>query len=126
MLKLGLTSLTIAIMAGCGVYGLKNRVQVLEKDLVAVERKIEEERIEIRRLKAEWATLSHPDRLVRLAEKHLQLKPATPRQMMTIADLPMREGLERMPEPALVSSVAPSPTSYRGGISLDSRSSYRQ
>ncbi|MEM9442772.1 MAG: hypothetical protein AAGA73_20205 [Pseudomonadota bacterium] len=126
MLKLGFVSLTIAIMAGCGVYGLKNRVQVLEKDLVAVERKIEKERIEIRRLKAEWATLSHPDRLVRLAEKHLQLKPATPRQIMTIADLPMREGLEQMPEPALVSAVARPRASYRGGISYGPRTSYQQ
>jgi cell division protein FtsL len=120
MLKLGLASLTIAIMAGCGVYGLKNRVQVLEKELVAVERKIEKERIEIRRLKAEWATLSHPERLARLAEKHLQLKPAEPRQIMTIADIPMRDGLEGTPEPALVSSVGPSEASYRP------RTSYRQ
>ena len=78
MLKLGLVSLTIAIMAACGVYGLKNRVQMLEKELVAVERKIEKERIEMRRLRAEWATLSHPERLVRLAEEHLDLEAGDP------------------------------------------------
>lgn len=118
MLKLGLLSLTIAITAACGVYGLKNRVQILEKELIAVESKIEKERIEIRRLKAEWATLSHPERLARLADKHLELKPAEPSQIMTIADIPMRDGLEETPRPALVSSVAPSDASYRPRTSL--------
>jgi cell division protein FtsL len=118
MLKLGLVSLTIAIMAACGVYGLKNRVQLLEKELRAVERQIEKERIEIRRLKAEWATLSHPERLARLADKHLALTSAVPRQVMTIADIPMREGSKGAPEPALVSSVTPSEASYRPRTSL--------
>lgn len=113
MLKLGLVSLTVAIMAACGVYGLKNRVQVLEKELVSIERMIEEERTEIKRLKAEWATLTHPERLARLAETHLELKPAEPRQIATIADIPMRDGLEGVPGPALVSSIAPSAASYR-------------
>jgi cell division protein FtsL len=117
MLKLGLVSLTIAIMAACGVYGLKNRVQILEKELISVDRQIEKERIEIRRLKAEWATLSHPERLARLADKHLDLQPAAPRQIMTIADIPMRDGLEETPGPALVSSVAPADASYRSGAS---------
>lgn len=113
MLKLGLVSLTIAIMAACGVYGLKNRVQILEKELTSVERMIEKERIEIKRLKAEWATLSHPERLARLSETHLGLKPAEPRQIRTIADIPMRNGLGGEPGPALVSSIAPSAASLR-------------
>lgn len=110
MLKLGLVGLTVAIFAACGVYGLKNRVQLLEKELVAVERKIEAERIEIKRLRAEWATLSHPERLARLAETHLGLKPAEPRQIATIADMPMRDD---QGGPALVSSLAPSAASVR-------------
>lgn len=111
MLKFGLLGLTVAILAACGVYGLKNRVQVLEKELVRVERKIEAERIEIKRLRAEWATLSHPERLARLAETHLGLKPATPLQIVTIADMPMRDDLGD--KPALVSSLAPSATSLQ-------------
>ena len=113
MLKLGLVSLTIAIMAACGVYGLKNRVQMLEKELVSVERMIEKERIEIKRLKAEWATLSHPERLARLSETHLDLKPAKPRQIVAISDIPMRNDLGGAPGPALVSSLAPSAASLR-------------
>jgi cell division protein FtsL len=113
MLKLGFVSLTIAIMAACGVYGLKNRVQMLEKELVSVERMIEKERIEIKRLKAEWATLSHPERLARLSRTHLDLKPAEPRQIGVIADIPMRDDFGGDPGPALVSSIAPSAASLR-------------
>ncbi|MGI9499906.1 MAG: cell division protein FtsL [Geminicoccaceae bacterium] len=113
MLKLGLLSLTIAIFAACGVYGLKNRVQGLERELILTERMIEKERIEIKRLKAEWATLSHPDRLARLTETHLDLVPAQPRQITTVADLPLRDGLGGGAGPALVSSVAPSAASIR-------------
>jgi cell division protein FtsL len=108
MLKLGLFSLTVAILAACGVYALKYQVHDLEKKLVRVERMIERERIAIRRLDAEWATLSHPSRLARLAERHLKLQPAAPRQIAKIADIPMRDGLGRGDGPALVSSIAPS------------------
>lgn len=113
MLKLGLVGLTIAIMAACGVYGMKNRVQLLEQELTSVERMIEKEQIQIKRLRAEWATLSHPERLARLSETHLDLKPADPRQIMTIADIPMRDGQNGEPGPALVSSLAPSDATLR-------------
>ena len=113
MLKLGLVSLTIAIFAACGVYGLKNRVQMLEKELTVVERMIKAERIEIKRLNAEWATLSHPERLARLAEKHLGLRPTQPRQIVSVADVPLRDDLVRDPGPALVSAVSPSADQLR-------------
>jgi len=109
MVRLGLLCLTIAVLAACGVYSLKHRVQGLEKDLVRVERLIEEEKIQIRRLRAEWATLSRPERLARLTEKHLDLKPAEPRQLVAITDIPLRGEIEEDQAPALVSSLAPSP-----------------
>lgn len=107
MLKLGLLSLTIAVLAACGVYGLKNRVQILEKELVRIERLIDREQVEVKRLEAEWATLTHPERLARLAETHLGLRPAAPEQIMAIADIPTRQGVDQ-PGPALVSSLAAS------------------
>ena len=113
MLKLGFLGLAIAIMAACGVYGLKNRVQILEKELVSVEKKIEEERIEIKRLKAEWATLTHPERLARLSEAHLDLVPAEPLQIKTVADIPLRDELGPPDGPALVSSTYSSSASKR-------------
>ncbi len=41
-------------------------------------------------LDAEWAHLTRPDRVQALAEKHLDLKPATADQRIALADLPMR------------------------------------
>jgi hypothetical protein len=41
-------------------------------------------------LRAEWATLEQPGRVTRLAATHLNLRPAQPTQIMTIADLPRR------------------------------------
>ncbi|MGI9433430.1 MAG: cell division protein FtsL [Geminicoccaceae bacterium] len=106
MLKLGFASLMIAVLAGCGVYALKYRVQGLEKDLMRVERAQQKETIEIARLRAEWATLSQPGRLARLATKHLDLQPAVPRQMARIDDIPLRDTGEQENAPALVSSAA--------------------
>lgn len=107
MVRLGLLCLTIAVLSACGVYSLKHRVQGFEKDLVRLERMIEEEKIQIRRLRAEWATLSRPERLAKLTEKHLDLEPATPRQIVAITDIPMRGGLQDDGAPALVSSMGP-------------------
>ena len=41
-------------------------------------------------LEAEWAHLTRPDRIQILAERNLDLKPADPRQRLTLAALPMR------------------------------------
>ena len=113
MLKLGFASLMIAVLAACGVYALKHRVQGLERDLRRVERALQKETIEIARLKAEWATLSHPERLARLAENHLGLRPAAPRQISAIADVPLRDDFLPGEGPALVSSLVPSAASLR-------------
>lgn len=107
MLRLSFASLMIAALAACGVYALKDQVQSLENDLVRVERRIDQERFEITRLRAEWATLSQPARLARLAEEHLKLQPAEPRQIASIDDIPLRSELDQEEAPALVSSAAP-------------------
>ncbi len=107
MLKLGFASLMVAVLAACGVYALKHQVQRLQLDLRRVERTIERERTEIKRLQAEWATLSQPGRLAHLAETYLKLQPATPRQIASIADIPMRREPDDDGQPALVSSQTP-------------------
>ena len=103
MLKLSFASLMIAVLAACGVYAIKGQVQTLENDLRRVERAIDQEFFEIKRLEAEWATLSDPARLARLAKDHLNLVPAEPRQIARIDDVPLRDELDQAP--ALVSSA---------------------
>ncbi|MGH1478490.1 MAG: cell division protein FtsL [Geminicoccales bacterium] len=117
MLKLSIASLLIAVLAACGVYAFKGETQGLERDLRRVERMIDKENFEITRLKAEWATLSDPARLTRLAEAHLELKPAEPRQIAGIDDIPLRSDLDHGEAPALVSSIDPAKLGAPGAVS---------
>ncbi len=107
MLRLSFISLMVAVLAACGVYAFKGQVQNLESELRKAERSIERERFEITRLRAEWATLSDPARLSRLAQAHLKLEEASPRQLVSIDDIPMRSELDQDEAPALVSSMVP-------------------
>lgn len=116
MLRLSFLSLMVAVLAACGVYAFKGQVQSLENDLRRVERAIERERFEVTRLKAEWATLSNPARLSRLAKAHLNLVEASPRQIVSIDDIPLRDDLGRDEAPALVSSAAPDTVTVAGAI----------
>jgi hypothetical protein len=52
------------------------------------------EQTKLHRLRAEWAMLNQPSRIARLAEEHLDLRPAQPTQMVAITDLPSRADLE--------------------------------
>jgi cell division protein FtsL len=120
MLKAGIFSLLIAVLAACGVYALKNRVQTLEADLKRVQRQIAAEELEINRLRAEWATLNHPSRLARLAEDHLELIPAGPRQIARIEDIPLRRDLDldRQSRQALVGTGIEGPLRFKPSATL--------
>ncbi len=113
MLRLSFAGLMVAVLAACGVYAFKGQVQNLENDLRRVDRAIEREHFEIKRLRAEWATLSEPARLTRLAKAHLNLVAAEPRQIASIDDVPLRSELDQAP--ALVSSAAPASTVASAG-----------
>lgn len=109
MLRLSFAGFMIAVLAACGVYAFKGQVQDLENRLRYVERAIDHERFEIKRLEAEWATLSNPARLAHLADTQLNLAPAEPRQIMSLDDVPFHRDLDQAP--ALVSSATGAATS---------------
>jgi cell division protein FtsL len=88
--SLGVLALLLALVAAFGVYALKDRVLRVEADLRRVQAAIRLERTELGRLRTEWAMLSQPGRLARLAQTHLELVPAQPGQITRIADLPLR------------------------------------
>ena len=92
--KLGFASLALALLAACGLYLLKDRVQREERELQRVQSAIAAERSMLGRLRAEWALLSQPGRIARLARAHLALQPAQPGQIVTIEAIPLRADLE--------------------------------
>jgi cell division protein FtsL len=92
--RLALVGLVIALIAACGLYVMKDRVNRLEGELRRQQAMIAAEQGRLHRLRAEWAILEQPGRIARLAAAHLDLRPASPTQMMTVADLPRRADLQ--------------------------------
>jgi cell division protein FtsL len=77
-LVLGLVALA------CVIYQVKYQARGLDADIRALNQQIGEERDAIAVLRAEWSLLNRPERIERLAQKHLKLAPAKPVQIVTL------------------------------------------
>jgi hypothetical protein len=91
--KLGLASLSIAVLAACALFAMKDQVRRLEGELRELREALHDEAVAIDRLETEWAVLNQPGRLARLASTHLGLLPAQPGQIVRIEDIPLRREL---------------------------------
>lgn len=85
-----LISLGLAAGLSLALFALKYQVQDLENELVRLNRSIFAEQQAVHVLKAEWSHLNDPERLRALARRHLGMRPVTPNQLATVADLPPR------------------------------------
>jgi cell division protein FtsL len=92
--KLGLASLSIAVLAACALFAMKDQVRRLEGELHDLREAVRDEEDAIDRLETEWAVLNHPGRIARLASAHVGLQPAKPGQIVRIDDIPLRSELE--------------------------------
>ncbi len=96
-----------------GLYQLSYEVQRLEDELVELNRALGQERETIGVLQAEWSYLSRPEYLQDKAQRLLDMKSATARQITRIEDLPWRQ--ERTapptatPAPVQAAPVQPAP-----------------
>jgi cell division protein FtsL len=77
-LVLGLVALA------CVIYQVKYQARGLDGEIKALNGQIDEERDAIAVLRAEWSLLNRPERIERLAHKHLKLAPAKPVQIVTL------------------------------------------
>ncbi|HEU0018532.1 MAG TPA: hypothetical protein VFQ31_09290 [Methyloceanibacter sp.] len=66
------------------IYEGKYEARALDEDIGGLRKKIEMERDAVAVLRAEWSLLNRPERIERLAKKHLKLNPARPQQLVTI------------------------------------------
>ena len=103
MMRSTIAWLVLTIVSASGLYLVKQEVIGLEDRLAALDDKIGKDRETIHVLRAEWAYLTQPDRLAKLAARHLGLKPPAAGQ---IADT-----IEKLPPPkdSPVDPNAPSP-----------------
>lgn len=82
------------IIIGCGVYTVANQYQIIEKQVKRFEAQSGQERENIRVLQAEWAFLTNPTRLEKIAAEHFQLQPVDGTQMVALNTMPLREMLD--------------------------------
>jgi hypothetical protein len=92
--KLGIASLSIAVLAACALFAMKDQVRRLEGELHDLRDAVQGEQVAIDRLETEWAILNQPGRIARLAAAHVGLQPAKPGQIVQIDDIPLRSELE--------------------------------
>ena len=69
------------------LFFVKNNVQNMSKELSTVRMEIVNEMRDIHILKAEFAYLASPDRVAKLAKKHLNLSPPDSSRILTIASV---------------------------------------
>ncbi|MDX2141885.1 MAG: hypothetical protein SFV19_00895 [Rhodospirillaceae bacterium] len=113
MRPLALMWAALATLVGVCLFLLKYQVQALEDELHAKQQQIERDRGAIRVLEAEWTYLNDPGRLRRLSEQHLGFGAPNAKQVLTISQLPYRNGFTPNPEavatpPATEATDAPS------------------
>lgn len=80
------------VCAASALYGVKYRVQEMDSEIATLRAQVQAEKQAIHVLSAEWAFLTRPERVRRLAEKHLDMAPMNAVQMADVADVPFPSG----------------------------------
>ena len=91
MIKLLNSFLVLVVLVSAGVlYNLEHTTRGLEREIASVKRKTQNEVEETKLLKAEWASLTRPERIQKLAETNLNLATVHADQFVTAAELQSR------------------------------------
>jgi cell division protein FtsL len=85
MLRFVNICVVLALVAlACVIYERKYEARALDEDIGGLRNEIETERDAVAVLRAEWSLLNRPERIERLAQKHLKLAAARPAQLVTL------------------------------------------
>ncbi|MBH63799.1 MAG: hypothetical protein CL569_15390 [Alphaproteobacteria bacterium] len=103
MRPLYIAAFVVAVMLTYGLYSMKYEVQRLESKLLSLQTELGSEREAVQVLRAEWSYLNSPERLQKLAARHLELTPVSLHRLAALDRLPLKEILpdfgKRGPEP---------------------------
>jgi cell division protein FtsL len=111
-LVLGLVALA------CVIYQVKYQARALDAEIAALDKRIDEERDAIAVLRAEWGLLNRPERIERLAQKHLKLAPARPAQLVTLDTVTDRDFDRTRAEPPAPAPAAKSKPASKPQVSI--------
>lgn len=75
------------LVAAFFMYSLEHSSRGLERQIAKLKNGINDERETIKLLDAEWASLTRPDRLQKMAEEKLKLQPVKATQIISVADV---------------------------------------
>ena len=75
------------LVAAFFMYSLEHATRGLERQIVTLKTGISDKRETIKLLDAEWASLTRPERLQKLAEEHLKLQSLKADQIVSVADI---------------------------------------
>ena len=86
--------LILLIVVGFAVYSVADEYQGIEKKISQLKRKSEQEREAIRVMRAEWAFLTNPSRMEKIAQQYFKLQPLTEKQIVLASGIPLRSVLD--------------------------------
>ncbi len=84
--------LCVLVAAVLALYQVKYEVRDVKDQVSELEGELETEYKSLHVLRAEWAYLTHPERLKELNDKYLSLKPVDPVHMKDLQSATVREG----------------------------------
>jgi hypothetical protein len=108
---LSLIALLLLAVVSFGLYQLSYEVQRLEEELIELNRALSQERETIGVLQAEWSYLSRPDYLQDKAQRLLEMRGTTAKDIVAIEALPWRQDRgapnSQQPAPAVGAPALP-------------------
>ena len=101
MLKLAnFTLVLVTLGTASTLYNLEHTTRAQERSIAKANAEMVDNAEAIKLLKAEWSSLTRPERIQQLAEQHLGMKRLEPDQIVSTAELPQRlEALSKVTKP---------------------------
>ena len=120
MKPLYIAAFLVAVTLTYGLYSMKYEVQRLELKLLTLHSQLTSDREATQVLRAEWSYLNSPERLEKLALRHLDLTLVSVHRMAAVTRLPLKENSAQ----SKLHKVTPAPnrTSPPNGTSPQSAS----
>lgn len=104
---LSIIALLLLAVVSFGLYQLSYEVQRLEEELIELNRALSQERETIGVLQAEWSYLSRPNYLQDKAQRLLEMRSATAKDIVAIESLPWRQDRGAPSAPAVTAPALP-------------------